>query len=56
MLPFFLVFLILALMAALLGFGLLGGISLGAAKLLFGIFLFLALLSYLYEGFRSPSL
>jgi uncharacterized membrane protein YtjA (UPF0391 family) len=43
--------LVIALIAALLGFGGIAGSFVGAAKLLFVIFLILAVLSFLGHGF-----
>lgn len=44
--------LVIALIAALLGFGGIAGSFVGVAKLLFVIFLILAVLSFLGGGFR----
>lgn len=47
-------FLVVALVAALFGFGLVADYSYGAAKILFVIFLILAVLSFLGGSFRRP--
>jgi uncharacterized membrane protein YtjA (UPF0391 family) len=54
MLRLALLFLVIALVAALFGFGLFAGIAYSAAKILFFIFLVLAVLSLLGGTFRSP--
>jgi uncharacterized membrane protein YtjA (UPF0391 family) len=54
MLRLALVFLVLALTAALFGFGLLADFSFGAAKIVFFLFLALALLSFVGGMFRRP--
>jgi uncharacterized membrane protein YtjA (UPF0391 family) len=56
MLRLALVFLIIALVAALFGFGLVANFSYGAAKMLFFVFLVLALLSFLGGSFRRTPL
>ena len=53
MLKLALVFLVVALIAALFGFGLVADLSYGAAKILFFIFLVLAILSFLGGMFRG---
>lgn len=45
--------LIVALIAGLFGFGVLSSSFMGAAKILFVVFLILAVLSFLGDGFRS---
>lgn len=52
MLRLALIFLVLALLAALFGFGLVANFAYGAAKILFFVFLVLAVLSYLGGNFR----
>jgi uncharacterized membrane protein YtjA (UPF0391 family) len=47
------VFLVVALIAALFGFGLVASFSYDAAKILFFVFLVLAVLSFLAGGFRA---
>jgi uncharacterized membrane protein YtjA (UPF0391 family) len=47
--------LVIALIAALLGFGGIAGSFVGVAKLLFVIFLILAVLSFVGGGFRRGS-
>lgn len=54
MLRLAIVFLVVALLAALFGFGLVADMSYGAAKILFFIFLILALLSFIGGAFRRP--
>ena len=54
MLRLAILFLVIALIAALFGFGLVANFSLGAAKILFFVFLVLALLSFLGGSFRRP--
>lgn len=44
--------LVIALLAALLGFGGLAGTFMGLAKIVFFVFLILAVLSFLLHGFR----
>ncbi len=53
MLDWALTFLIIALLAGLFGFGLVGGMAYGAAKLCFFVFLVLAIVSML-TGRRLP--
>jgi uncharacterized membrane protein YtjA (UPF0391 family) len=48
------VFIVVALIAALFGFGLVAGLAYDAAKILFFIFLVLAVLSFLGGAFRAP--
>ena len=48
--------LVIALIAAVLGFGGIAGSFIGVAKLLFVVFLVLAVLSFLGGGFRSGRL
>ena len=47
--------LVIALIAALLGFGGIAGSFIGAAKILFVVFLIVAVLSFLGGGFRRGS-
>jgi uncharacterized membrane protein YtjA (UPF0391 family) len=47
--------LVIALIAALLGFGGIAGSFVGVAKILFVVFLVVALLSFVGHGFRSRS-
>lgn len=47
--------LVIALIAALLGFGGLAGSFVGVAKILFVVFLIIAILSFLGGGFRRRS-
>ena len=47
--------LIIALIAAVLGFGGIAGSFIGAAKILFVVFLIVAVLSFLGGGFRRGS-
>jgi len=55
MLSWALAFLVLALVAALFGFGGVAGTAMGAAKILFFVFLVLFLVSLIFGGFRrSP--
>ena len=56
MLRFAIVCLVIALIAALLGFGGIAGSFMGVAKILFFVFLVLAVLSFLGGGFRRRSL
>ena len=49
------VFLVVALLAALFGFGMVADISFDAAKLLFVVFLVLAVISFLAGGSRGNS-
>ncbi|MBL8810714.1 MAG: DUF1328 domain-containing protein [Planctomycetaceae bacterium] len=53
MLRYSVAFLIIALIAGVLGFGLIGGMAYSAAKICFFIFLILAVLSFV-TGRRSP--
>lgn len=53
MLRYSLAFLIIALIAGVLGFGLVGGMAYSAAKICFFIFLILAVLSFV-TGRRQP--
>ena len=55
MLRLAIVFLVVALLAGLFGFGLVAGVAYDAAKILFFIFLVLAVLSLLGGMFRSPA-
>jgi uncharacterized membrane protein YtjA (UPF0391 family) len=55
MLRLAIMFLVIALVAALFSFGLVAGIAYSAAKILFFIFLVLAVLSFLGGSFRAPS-
>ena len=48
-------FLLIALVAAVLGFGGIAGASAGIAKLLFGVFLVLFIVSLIFGRVRSPS-
>ena len=48
-------FLIIALVAALLGFGGVAGVSMGFAKVLFFVFLVLFVVSLIVGGFRRPA-
>lgn len=48
-------FLVIALIAGLFGFDLIEGMSVGFAKILFFVFLVLAVLSFLGGAFRSPA-
>jgi uncharacterized membrane protein YtjA (UPF0391 family) len=52
MLKLALIFLVIALIAALFGFGLVADLSYGAAKILFFVFLVLAVLSFLGSAIR----
>jgi uncharacterized membrane protein YtjA (UPF0391 family) len=53
MLRLAIVFLVIALIAALFGFGLVGAIAWDAAKILFFIFLVLAVISLIAGGIRG---
>ncbi len=53
MLRYAIVFLVIALIAALVGFGAVERIAWGGAKILFFVFLVLAVLSFLGGAFRS---
>ena len=52
MLRLAIVFLVIALIAGFLGFGNVASLSWGGAKILFVVFLILAILSFLGHGFR----
>jgi uncharacterized membrane protein YtjA (UPF0391 family) len=54
MLRLALVFLVVALVAAVFGFGLVAGMAYDIAKLLFFVFLVLAVISFLGGAFRTP--
>jgi uncharacterized membrane protein YtjA (UPF0391 family) len=54
MLRWAILFLVIALVAALFGFGLVAGISLDAARILFFVFIVLAVLSFIGGAFRAP--
>jgi uncharacterized membrane protein YtjA (UPF0391 family) len=54
MLRMALLFVVIALIAALFGFGLIASMSFDIAKILFFVFLVLAVLSILAGAFRSP--
>jgi uncharacterized membrane protein YtjA (UPF0391 family) len=53
MLRLALLFLVIALIAGLLGFGLVAGMAFEAAKLFFGLFLILAIIFFLASLFRG---
>ncbi len=53
MLRYAIVFLVIALIAALVGFGAVESIAWGGAKILFFVFLVLAVLSFMGGAFRS---
>ena len=55
MLRLAIVFLVIALIAAFLGFGGVAALSWGGARILFVVFLILAVLSFLGHGFRRRS-
>lgn len=55
MLSWALTFLVLALIAALFGFGLIAEMSFAAAKILFFVFLVLFVVSLIAGGFRRPA-
>jgi uncharacterized membrane protein YtjA (UPF0391 family) len=55
MLRLALLFLIIALIAGLLGFGLVADMSFEAAKLLFGVFIILAIIFFLASLFRGAA-
>jgi uncharacterized membrane protein YtjA (UPF0391 family) len=55
MLRLALLFLVVALIAALFGFGLVADMSYGAAKILFFVFIVLAIISFLGGAFRRPA-
>ena len=48
------VFLVIALISALFGFGLVADYSFGAAKILFFVFIVLAIISLIGGSFRRP--
>ena len=52
MLRFAVLFLVIALVSALFGFGLVAGMAYDAAKILFFVFLVLSVLSFIGNGFR----
>ena len=54
MLRLALMFLVVALVAAFLGFGLVAGLAIDAAKILFFIFIVLAVLAFIGGALRSP--
>jgi uncharacterized membrane protein YtjA (UPF0391 family) len=54
MLRWALVFLVVALIAAAFGFFPLAGVSMDAAKILFFVFIVLAVLSFIGGSFRTP--
>jgi uncharacterized membrane protein YtjA (UPF0391 family) len=54
MLRLAILFLVIALIAALFGFGLVGSVAYGAAKILFFVFIVLAVLSFLGGALRTP--
>jgi uncharacterized membrane protein YtjA (UPF0391 family) len=54
MLRLAILFLVVALIAALFGFGLVSGIAWDAAKILFFVFIVLAVLSFIGGAYRSP--
>jgi uncharacterized membrane protein YtjA (UPF0391 family) len=54
MLRLALVFAVIALLAGLFGFGLVANLSYDVAKILFFVFIVLAVLSFLGGSFRSP--
>jgi uncharacterized membrane protein YtjA (UPF0391 family) len=56
MLRYAVLFLVVALVAALFGFGLVGSMAYGAAKILFFVFLVLAVLSFLGGRYRTRSI
>ena len=53
MLRLALLFLVVALLAALFGFGMVAGIAWDAARILFFVFLILAVISFLAGAFRG---
>jgi uncharacterized membrane protein YtjA (UPF0391 family) len=55
MLRLALLFLIIALVAGLLGFNLVAGMSFEAARLLFGLFIILAIIFFLASLFRGAA-
>jgi len=54
MLRWAIVFLVIALVAALFGFGLVAGVAYDAAKILFFVFLVLALVSFISGAISRP--
>jgi uncharacterized membrane protein YtjA (UPF0391 family) len=54
MLRWAILFLVIALIASLFSFGFVAGISMEAAKILFFVFIVLAVLSFIGGAFRSP--
>ena len=54
MLRLAILFLVISLIAALFGFGGIEGVSFSAAKILFFVFIVLAILSFLGGAFRRP--
>jgi uncharacterized membrane protein YtjA (UPF0391 family) len=54
MLRLAILFLVIAMIAALFGFGLISGMAWDAAKILFFVFIVLAVLSFIGGAFRSP--
>jgi uncharacterized membrane protein YtjA (UPF0391 family) len=54
MLRLAIVFLVVALLAALFGFGLVADMSYSAAKVLFFVFIVLAVLAFIGGAFRRP--
>ena len=55
MLRWALVFLVIALIAAVFGFGWVSAVSFDAAKILFFVFIVLAVLAFLGGAFRRPT-
>ncbi|MBN9522009.1 DUF1328 domain-containing protein [bacterium] len=53
MLRMALVFLVVAMISAVLGFGLIADVSFDAAKILFFVFLVLAVVSFIADAFRG---
>jgi uncharacterized membrane protein YtjA (UPF0391 family) len=49
------VFLLVAMAAAVLGFGLIAGLTYDAAKVAFGVFLVLAVVTFIADAFREPT-
>jgi uncharacterized membrane protein YtjA (UPF0391 family) len=54
MLRWAILFLVIALIASLFSFGFVAGISMEAARILFFVFIVLAVLSFLGGSFRAP--
>jgi uncharacterized membrane protein YtjA (UPF0391 family) len=54
MLRLAILFLVIALVASLFGFGLVGGMAIEAAKILFFVFIVLAVLTFLGGALRTP--